>query len=524
MEQFDVHMAQAAALVEQGSAPPPRRARPRGGVLVVSASLGTELRHELARQGFDVNTASDAASALTFADACQPQAIVIDLAGSGDAAARLLRRLRRAEHRVAAIVLMAAGAGGRSGSNSSSSANSSASANASAMAAVGEGAVLLPWPAARARLPLLLDRGIAELRHAGELAYYRQREARHAGMDDLVGESTPMLRLKMRLRLLLDDEAREAAQTPPALLLQGEPGTGKHQVARALHFEGGRRNAPFVCVEADDLAAGDIEAALFGFEQGARERHRGLIEAADGGTLYLGEIGALQPALQERLADWLERSTLRRVGGKSDIAVDVRLVAATRSGASRSSPATCLSPRLLRLLSGAQSSAQVGAQGSTQVSTLVGTSLSLPPLRERGADLDRLAQHFIERQAARDGVTPPTLSRSARALLARHPWPGNVRELRQAIERAVRRQCGGVIGGEQIALDAGDPPARHESAADLELRQLEHDAMQSALLRARGNVCHAARLLGISRDKMRYRMRQHGLARHTPAWLAAEVI
>lgn len=489
MEEFDLCMLPFAATADGGVAPTqlrPLLPRPRGSVLVVSPRLATDLRHDLALHAFDVATAPDAASALTVAAASRPDAVVVDLAGTGEGAARLLRRLLQDEPSVTAIVLIAPGA------------------SAIAVAAIGEDALLLPWPAARARLPGLLGRGLAEQRRNRALAYHHQRQARDASLDQLVGESSPMLRLKAGLRLLLDAQMHGVASTPAALLLRGEAGTGKLRVAKALHVESSRPDAPFIGVDAADLAAADAEATLFGIEHGAGERRRGLIEAADGGTLYLGEIGALRPALQERLADWLDRGTLRRVGGAIDVAVAVRLVAAARCGATQPWPPTSLGHRLRRLLSA--------------------TQLTLPPLRERGADVDRLARCFIERQAAADGIAPPTLSRAARALLARHAWPGNVRELRRAIERALQRQHDGAIGGAQLGLDGVDPPPGHESAADLELRGLERDAMQSALLRARGNVCRAARLLGISRDTMRYRMGQHGLARHATTGPAIEAL
>jgi two-component system, NtrC family, response regulator AtoC len=218
---------------------------------------------------------------------------------------------------------------------------------------------------------------------------------------------------------------------------------------------------------------------------------------ADGGTLFISEVGALAPALQLRLVELLEHAAVRRMGGTREVPVDVRVVAATRHLPGTLVRAGRLLPELYR--------------------RFADSPLELVPLRERGDDLWLLAHRFTKWQAERHGFAPPDLNGEARSMLARHAWPGNVRELRHALERAVLVQSGGIIDGRDIALtpSMSTLPAP-QPAPDRSLLELERDALTRALGRAYGNVSQAARLLGISRDTMRYRIAKHELERAQP--------
>jgi two-component system, NtrC family, response regulator AtoC len=390
--------------------------------------------------------------------------------------------------------------------------------------AIRAGAFVLASPASPEVVHAAFLRVLGEQRQADVLAYYRGREAKRAGLDQLVGECVPMLRLKTQLRLLLDAQAR--CGEAPAVLLQGDSGTGKEEVARALHVDGARRDCPFVRVDVDDMMAPEAEARLFGRERGAdaSPRRVGLVEAADGGTLFIDDLAALAPALQGRISRLLEHGTMQRVGGAREVQVDVHVVVATRCSAEALLRAGRLRPDLHRCL--------------THV-------LQLVPLRERGDDLWLLAHGFLEGAAERCGLTPPRLSSAARALLALHQWPGNVRELRHALERAVMLQPDGTIDSAHLPLApapraAPPPPVLQEpprslrslppegagpawerpvlsrvegpgAGPELSLHRLEREALVQALQRAYGNVTQAARLLGISRDTMRYRVAKHAL-------------
>jgi DNA-binding NtrC family response regulator len=276
-------------------------------------------------------------------------------------------------------------------------------------------------------------------------------------------------------------------------------------VARALHFEGVRRNSAFVRLDCAAAAPTQLEARLFGHEPGARVRRRGLLEAADGGTLYIDEIGQTPPALQTRLLDVLDHGAMRRVSGSQRIRLDVRVVAATRHPLRT----------LLR-----EGRLQLGLYRRL----VAMAPLQLAPLRERGDDLFLLANRFVEWHAKRHDKSLPRLADSARAALARHAWPDNVRELHHALERAVWLESDGVVGAEHIVLvppSSAGMPAATAAAPEMSLRQLERDALVRALERSRGNVCGAARLLGVSRDTMRYRIAKHDLSALLPRWPGA---
>jgi two-component system, NtrC family, response regulator AtoC len=418
--------------------------RCRGSVLVVAHDevLTHDLQRALEREGYQMHWAAAGGPALLH-DAPRPDVIVLDLAWvrSGDRLSSLLRGA------VPTIAVMAPGH------------------SAAAQEAVAAGAQLLARPVSAAALLALIDRALAERRRDRQLAHYRQRLAQRSGLRRLIGDSPPMLRLKAQLRLLLDNETPAA----PArlLLLHGERGSGRQQVARALHFDGRRRDAPFARFD------GEPE----------------LLEVADGGTLYIREVAGLAADAQTRLIDLLETGLLRRAGGAAPLTIDVRIVAASRFG--RDALSGHLRPELLRHLSAAV--------------------LHLPPLRERGDDVRLLARHFVAVEAEDHGTPPPALSRSALAALTRHGWPGNVRELRLAMQRALLLQRDGVIDSTHLWLTPGRRGMDVEAAPDLELRQLECDALTRALERASGNVSRAARLLGVSRDTMRYRIAKHTL-------------
>ncbi|MCL4696591.1 MAG: sigma 54-interacting transcriptional regulator [Burkholderiaceae bacterium] len=457
---------------------PPGSTPPRWQVLVVGrdSALVRGLERGLAGRGYALRAARDGASALVALQQDRPDGIVVDLVnGAAPDGVRLLRRMREIDATVPVLAL----------------APPLAVRDTLTAGAIRAGAFVLGAAAAEV-VHAAFQKALGEQRQADTLAYYRRREAKRAGVGQLVGESIPMLRLKTQLRLLLDAEAR--SREAPSVLLLGASGTGKGEVARALHFDGARRDQPFVRVDVEDLTAPGAETRLFGRERGADApaRRQGLVEAADGGTLFISDLGAMPPALQARLLRLLQQGVMQRVHGTREVPVDVRIVAATRSQPEVLLQAGRLRPDLHR--------------------RLAGVPLQLAPLRERGDDLWLLAHCFVKGVAERRGLAPPRLSSAVRETMAVHPWPGNVRELRHALERAVLVQPGGTIDSAHLEFAPPPRPAPPPPPPELNLHHLEREALAQALRRAYGNVSQAARLLGISRDTMRYRIARHALA------------
>jgi transcriptional regulator with GAF, ATPase, and Fis domain len=289
--------------------------------------------------------------------------------------------------------------------------------------------------------------------------------------------------------------AAKVAPTDTTVLITGESGTGKELVAHAIHTESTRASGPFVAINCAALPEQLLESELFGHEKGAftgADRARaGRFELAAGGTLFLDEIGDLALAVQAKLLRVLQEREYTRVGGSKTLKADVRLIAATN--------------RDLR--------ADVDAQRFREdlYYRLSVFSVHLPPLRERGDDVLILAEHFVRTLGASMGKNVPGLARDARGALLSHPWPGNIRELSNAIERALILSDGGPIRAAQLGLPgpgertAGSPPPA------LPLGDLERQAVQAALERAKGNRSRAAALLGVTRSQLYTRLKRYGM-------------
>jgi len=368
-----------------------------------------------------------------------------------------------------------------------------------AVSAMKQGAAdYLAKPLALSELKLLLERLIAQHRLESAVDYYRGREAGGSGLDKILGLSAPMATLRERVSLLLEAEGRLTDGDVPTVLIHGETGCGKELVARALHFDGVRSSAPFVELNCGALPQQLVEAELFGYEKGAftdaRQRKVGLVETAEGGTLFLDEIGEADASTQVKLLKLLEDRRFRRLGGLREQQVNVRIVSATH--------------RPLE---------QMVREGSFRADLyfrLRIVEITVPPLRERAGDISFLADHFLSYHAQRYRRPEPRLTPEAVAALERYRWPGNVRELRNTMEQALMLARGDEISLRELpflALDLSPTgQVRSGGAAseevDLNLERAERRLIQTALERSSDNVTQAAKLLGVSRDTLRYRL------------------
>jgi DNA-binding NtrC family response regulator len=289
------------------------------------------------------------------------------------------------------------------------------------------------------------------------------------------------------------ERVRRVAATDVTVLILGESGTGKELVARAIHELGVRNSGPFVAVNCAAIPENLIEAELFGHEKGAFtgavQKKQGLVEAANGGALFLDEIGELTQAAQARLLRALQEGEIRPVGSSQSRKIQFRLIAATH-----------------RNLHG------MVAQGTFREDLyyrLRVMEVALPPLRDRGADIEALARHLLDKIAARLNRGTLSFSESARTALIRYPWPGNVRELANAIERAVILSDGPRIEAEYLGLPVGAAQMSGGRALSLD------DYFRSFVLQNQGRLTESelARQLGISRKTLWERRTRMGLPR-----------
>ena len=460
-------------------------------VLIIEdeATLAKNIKAYLERQGYEAAIASTAEEGLATLDAFQPDVVLLDYHLPGMNGIDALARVRERDRGIRVVML-----------------TGHASVRMAVDAMKAGAYDYLNKPVVLSELKLLLERALGDGRLEQELSYYRKQEAGKGGLEQLLGESPPMRKLKGMLEQVLDAGRRLADADLPAALITGETGAGKELVARALHFGGVRSGKPFIELNCASIPAQLVESELFGYERGAftdaRGRKAGLVEAAHLGTLFLDEIGDMELGLQGKLLKLLEEKSLRRLGSLRELRVDVRVVAATN--------------RPLEQL------VREGKFRSDLFFRLRGVQLAVPPLRERGNDVLLLARHFLQLAAARYGKRGLRLSAPAEAALLSYNWPGNVRELRNVIEEAVLLAQSDVIAPEQLSFCASlgamqgaggeAAPLADIPEAGINLEEVERGLVLQALQRTGWNVTRAARLLGLTRDTLRYRMEKFSLA------------
>ena len=352
----------------------------------------------------------------------------------------------------------------------------------------------LPKPLSPRELERKLSRALAlsHMRRALQLA--ARATAAQGALGELLGRSRSM----EAVRYLVSQVAGGAS----SVLIEGETGTGKELVARAIHEASARREGPFMQVNCAALPAPLVESEIFGHEKGAfthaHERRRGIIESAAGGTVLLDEIGDMPLEAQPKLLRLLEQRAFRRVGGVEELRADVRVIAATNVDLAEAAAAGRFRPDLLYRINVVR--------------------IQLPALRDRLEDLPGLVAHFISRFNASTRRSVTGIASRALAALEEYPWPGNVRELRNAVESAF------MLHPEmtEIRLEHLPPAARGDAkpgrarssllaTGPVQLTEAERRLIVDAIRRARGNQSKAARMLGISRFTLRYRLRKHGI-------------
>ena len=453
-------------------------------ILIVEdeAVFGKSLARFLSGAGYDCILKSRAEDGLRIMKEASPQAVFLDVRLPGMDGLQALRAFQQQDADLPVIMITAYGT------------------IETAVEAMRAGAAdYLCKPLDLEEVRLVLERALDNARDRRRLSYYQGREVAQGERNRVIG-ACPAMRQVFNLVQRFSRIGSGSAGEMPTVLILGETGTGKGLLARAIHAQGPASQGPFVEVNCTTLPKDLIEAELFGYEKGAytgaTDSKPGLAEAVEGGTLFLDEVGELPLAVQAKLLQLIENKAVRRLGGLRTRTIPMRIIAATnRDLEALSSDGTFRQDLLYRL------------------KVLL---LELPPLRSRGDDVRLLAEHFLRVFSRKYAAQGSSLSPSAAEALSGYHWPGNVRELAHVIERAVLLSDRPMIGSDLISLPDGmGSSARVESdvdsLADLTLEEVERHLITRALTASRGNVSEAARMLGISREAMRYRLQKHGI-------------
>ena len=362
-------------------------------------------------------------------------------------------------------------------------------------------------------LHVTIKNALEASRLRSEVQSLRGEMKRRAGYHEIVSNSPKMTELMNFVR-------KVAASEASTILIQGESGTGKDLIAKATHYESARQERPFVAINCSAIPETLMEAELFGHEKGAftdaKQMKKGLFEVADGGTLFLDEIGELSPLLQAKLLRVLEDQVVRRVGGVRDLQVDVRVIAASNRDLEKA--------------------VREGYFRQDLYYRLAVIAIYIPPLRDHKEDIFPLVEFFIDRYNYRFRKSVRGLTDETRRLLLQHNWPGNVRELKNSIERAMILEDEPLlrplylpfsVSEASAGLTVFERTAAQENGAALangralprlyipeggtSLEEVERAMVELAMKQANGNQTHAARLLDISRDALRYKLKKFGL-------------
>jgi DNA-binding NtrC family response regulator len=433
------------------------------------ASVRFGIRDFLESKGYAVSEAQNSQAALATFRSLRPDAAILDYSLPDGTALELLPRLKAADADLPVVILTGHGSIDL------------------AVRAVKEGADhFLTKPVAMPALLVILERLIENQRNRQQRIARRSSEARHA-VDPFVGPSAA-------IRRLAEDAHRFAAAESP-VLIHGETGTGKGVLAAWLHRSGPRSEEPFVDLNCATLSKELFESELFGHEKGAftgaMATKPGLLEVAHRGTVFLDEIGDVDPQVQPKLLKVLEEQRFRRLGDVRDRQVDVRLMAASHQDLAR----------LVR-------ENRFRSDLYFRVSTI---PLEVPPLRERPEDLKPLAEALLQGIAADVGRAPLALSGEAMKVLQSYAWPGNIRELRNVLERAALLCDGSVLGVGELRFHAGASPPEPLGDTSLTLADVERRYIEKVLREERGRVEPAARRLGIPRSSLYQKLKSLGI-------------
>jgi two-component system response regulator AtoC len=443
-------------------------------VLIVDDEKHTrEGLQQALQEHYDVSVAASADEAFNLMEAQEFEVIVTDLRMPGKSGLKVIDKALTLVNKPAVLMMTAYGN------------------IESAVEAMKRGAVdFLTKPVQIERLEILIQRALKTKTLEVEVKQLHERLDHKFNIEGIVGHSAKLGEVIARMKLVAPSKA--------TILIEGETGTGKELIAQAIHQASPRARAPFVPVHCAALPAALLESELFGHERGsftgATERREGRFESADGGTIFLDEIGEIGPEIQVKLLRFIETKSFERIGSTKTITVDVRLVAATNRNL--------------------EQMVKDGKFREDLFFRLNVVRIMMPPLRERTDDIPVLLEHFIKMYAAENAYEPVLIEAGAMQHLQRYPWPGNIRELRNFSENAVvLRRDGKITEFDLEPKFRGEvaPPPSLQTPSPANPYSVEAHAkilLREALMKARGNRTKAAQLLGISRRTLHRKLAQ----------------
>jgi two-component system response regulator HydG len=457
------------------------KAMKRANILIVDDDRGhlTSLRTVIRSWGYEVTTVEDGRDAVAAVKDSPVDLILMDVRMTTMSGIEALAHIKRYNPSIPIIIMTAY------------------SSVESAVEALKGGAYdYLIKPFDFDVLKLSIERACEHAGLKAENQDLRARLQEDFDRPDIIGKSASMKALMDMLAMVAPSEA--------TVLITGESGTGKELIARSLHHNSARKDHPLVTVNCAALTESLLESELFGHEKGAftgaDRRREGRFMQADGGTVFLDEVGETSARMQAKLLRVLQEKEIQRVGSEAVLQVDVRVVAATNRDL--------------------EEDVQAGRFREDLFYRLNVMHLNVPPLRGRQEDIPLLAQHFLEKYARRNRKTVKGFAPLAMDMLLKYDWPGNVRELENAIERAVILLSGDHVTEKQLPLRIMREHPGHEPAADAAmpatdgtrtLEEMEKEAIVATLDAADGNKSEAARRLGISRKTLHNKLKAYGL-------------
>jgi DNA-binding NtrC family response regulator len=436
------------------------------------------LEQALLKQGYDVGTAASGEEAVKQVQDEPPELMLLDIQLPGMDGLEVLQKVKEIDEEIVVIMVTALGV------------------LETAVKAMRMGAYdYINKPFNLDELSIIVKKATETRDLRKEVAHLRSTQTKQYGIDKITGKSRHMNQVLEMVRKVAKSDAS-------TVLIQGESGTGKELIAKAIHYESARADKPFMAINCAAMPENLLESELMGHEKGAftdaRTQKKGIFEVADGGTIFLDEIGDMDIGMQAKLLRVLEERTFRRVGGTKEIPVDVRVVSATNQ-------------ELLQKIE--EKTFRNDLYYRLQV-----IPIYLPPLRERREDIMPLVEAFIDFYNKEFGKTVTGVSKMAVKFLEEYDWPGNVRELRNIIERAIILENEDTLMLEHLPRElvskAGDvtsgPMNLRIPPEGIDIEDVERELIRQALEVAEGNQSKAAKKLNLGIDAFRYRMKKFG--------------